>query len=133
MSLELIRLSDGRLARRMVMYIDSTQSLIVRAEYFSDGQCPAAELEDIRREYTALRAAVRAEAEYIAYAKKTAAGSPLYENKYAPSVAAASAWGFQAPDDSKPGKELLKALRDGEKHLLSRYPADYWRILAQDE
>ena len=131
MKTELIKMSDEALAARMAGYIDSAESLLVRCEYFAGLPCPEKELAEIRRDYSRLKASIREDAQYIAYTKQARTGSAVYETKFAPSVAGASAWGFTAPDDSLPGRELLESIEDGLGKLVSVFPADYWRILAQ--
>ncbi len=131
MKQELIKLDDTALAGRMVKYIEKSESLILRAEYYLGSPCPENELAEIRNDYKKLKAAVRADAEYAAYTKQIKAGSPLYENKFLPSVTGAAAWGFYAPDNCLADKELISALKDGLQKLKSVYGYDYWRILAQ--
>lgn len=133
MRTELIKLSDAALAARMAGYIEQTDSLLVRAEYYLGAACPADQLALIRNDYKKLKAAIRADAEYCAYTKQNKTGSPIYENKFMPSVCGAAAWGFYAPDSCTPDRELLAALNDGRKKLVSVFSFDYWRILAQDD
>lgn len=133
MDIQLIKFTDGALAKRMISYLDRTESLIIRAEYYQGKECPEAELALLRKDYVRLKKSIRADAEYIAYTRRSKSGSPLYENKFAPSVSAAAAWGLYAPDDCVPDKELIKSLSDSKVKLISEYPYDYWCILAQDD
>lgn len=128
---ELIKFTPEELARRMVGYIDATDSLIMRAEYFMGGVCPEKELEQIRKDYKKLKASIRADAQYAVHNKHSALGCAVYESRFMPSVTQAAAWGYDAPDDCFADKTLVACLKAGRKKLTAEFSEDYWRILAQ--
>ncbi len=128
---ELIKLTPEQLARRMVSYIDATDSLILRAEYFMGGDCPERELAQIRKDYAKLKAAIRADAGYAVHNKHSGVGCAVYESRFLPSVTQAAAWGYDAPDDCLADKTLIDCLKAGRKKLTAEFSEDYWRILAQ--
>ena len=129
---ELKKLTDKELAERICKYIRMTESLYVRAEYFCGAPCPEKELKEITSDYSKLRKSIKADAEYAAFGKNGAAGSAIYENRFAPTVLAAAAHGFYAPDGTEIDKNFIKALEDGQKALVSIFSFDYWRILADE-
>lgn len=131
MEKELKKLEDAVLAKRMVKYIEKTDSLLIRAEYYLGKDCPEQELCSIRRDYKALREAIKEDARQAVYSADGSLGSPVYENRFAPSIINAAAWGYYVPEDCVADKALLKALSDGRERLTESFSYDYWRILAE--
>lgn len=131
METKLEKLSDLLLAKRMSKYISMLQSIAVRAEYYSGGNCPEKEKNGLTDDYIKIRDAIREDARYLNYGKDKK-GSALLWDKYYPSVSEAAAWGLYADPDGNFDKEYFKSLSDAEKRLTKYYSYDYWRIIAEE-
>ncbi len=125
------KLTDEQLARRMSKYISTLQSIAVRAEYYSLGQCGEKELKELSNDYKKVRDSIREDSRYLNYGRDKK-GSPLLWDKYFPSVSEAAAWGLYADPDGEFNAEYLKSLADAEKRLTKYYSHDYWRIIAEE-
>lgn len=131
METKLEKLTDEQLAKRMAKYISMLQSIAVRAEYYSGGQCPEKERKELTADYIKVRDEIREDARYLNYGKDKK-GSALLWDKYYPSVSEAAAWGLYADPDGYFDKEYFKSISDAEKRLTKYYSYDYWRIIAED-
>ncbi|MEE1012260.1 MAG: hypothetical protein U0L11_09555 [Acutalibacteraceae bacterium] len=131
MEIRLEKLSDEQIAKRMSKYISMLESISVRAEYYSDGNCPEKERDELSSDYVKVRDSIREDARYLNYGKDKK-GSSLLWDKYYPSVSEASAWGLYADPDGKFDKEYFKSISDAEKRLIKYYSYDYWRIIAEE-
>lgn len=131
METKLEKLSDLQLAKRMSKYISMLQSIAVRAEYYSGGNCPEKERSELTADYIKIRDSIRKDARYLNYGKDKK-GSALLWDKYYPSVSEAAAWGLYAAPDGNFDKEYFKSISDAEKRLTKYYSYDYWRIIAEE-
>lgn len=131
MEIKLEKLTDEQLAKRMSKYISTLQSIGVRAEYYSFGQCGEKERKELSDDYKFVRDSVREDAKYLNYGRDKQ-GSRLLWDKYFPSVTEAAAWGLYADPDGEFGKEYFKSLADAEERLTKYYSYDYWRIIAEE-
>ena len=130
MEIKLEKLSDEQLAKRMSEYISTLESITVRAEYYSCGNCPEKERQELTADYVRVRDAIREDARYLNY-NKDKKGSVLLWDKYYPSVSEASAWGLYAAADGVFDKEYFKSISDAKKRLTKYYSYDYWQIIAE--
>ena len=85
MEMRLEKLTDEQLAKRMSKYIATLQSITVRAEYYSMGQCPEKERKELNADYVKVRDGIRADLNYLNY-NKDKKGSKLLWDKFYPSV-----------------------------------------------
>ena len=131
METRLEKLSDEQLAKRMSIYISTLESISVRAEYYSGGNCPEKERAELSADYIKVRDSIREDARYLNYVKDKK-GSSLLWYKYYPSVSEASAWGLYADPDGNFDKEYFKSISDAENRLIKYYSYDYWRIIAEE-
>ena len=131
METKLEKLTDLQLAKRMSKYISMLQSIAVRAEYYSGGNCPEKERSELTADYIKVRDEIREDARYLNYGKDKK-GSALLWDKYYPSVSEAAAWGLYADPDGNFDKEYFKSISDAEKRLTKYYSYDYWRIIAEE-
>lgn len=131
METKLEKLSDLQLAKRMSKYISMLQSIAVRAEYYSGGNCPEKEKNELTDDYIKVRDSIREDARYLNYGKDKK-GSALLWDKYYPSVSEAAAWGLYANPNGNFDKEYFKSISDAEKRLTKYYSYDYWRIIAEE-
>lgn len=125
------KLTDEQLARRMSKYISVLQSIAVRAEYYSLGQCGDKERKELSGDYIFVRDSLREDSRYLNYGRDKK-GSPLLWDKYFPSVSEAAAWGLYADPDGEYDAEYFKSLSDAEERLTKYYSYDYWRIIAEE-
>ena len=131
METKLEKLSDLQLAKRMSKYISMLQSIAVRAEYYSGGNCPEKERNELTADYIKVRDLIREDARYLNYGRDKK-GSPLLWDKYFPSVSEASAWGLYADPKGVFNKEYFKSISEAENRLTKYYSYDYWRIIAEE-
>lgn len=131
METKLEKLSDLQLAKRISKYISMLQSIAVRAEYYSGGNCPEKERNELTADYIKVRDLIREDARYLNYGRDKK-GSPLLWDKYFPSVSEASAWGLYADPEGAFNKEYFKSISEAENRLTKYYSYDYWRIIAEE-
>ncbi len=131
METKLEKLTDEQLAKRMSKYISMLQSIAVRAEYYSGGNCPEKERNELTADYIKVRDLIREDARYLNYGRDKK-GSPLLWDKYFPSVSEASAWGLYADPEGAFNKEYFKSISEAENRLTKYYSYDYWRIIAEE-
>lgn len=129
--INLEKLTDEQLARRMSKYISVLQSIAVRAEYYSLGQCGTKELKELSDDYKNVRDSIREDSHYLNYGREKK-GSRLLWDKYFPSVSEAAAWGLYANPDGEFSAEYFQSLADAEQRLTKYYSYDYWRIIAEE-
>lgn len=130
MEIKLEKLTDLQLAKRMSDYIFALQSIAVRAEYYSCGECPEKERNELINDYIKVRDSIREDARYLNYGRDKQ-GSALLWDKYFPSVSEASAWGLYAKPDGRFDKEYFESIAEAEKRLTKYYSHDYWQIIAE--
>lgn len=128
MMIKLEKLSDEQLALRMSKYIAMLESIKVRAEYYSAGQCPRKELDELENDYIKLRDSLRNDWQYLNFNRNS--GGRLLWDKYFPSVSEAAAWGMYADPKNGFNKEYFKSLDDTYERLTKYYSYDYWQIIA---
>lgn len=126
---KLEKLSDEQLALRMSKYIAMLESIKIRAEYYSAGQCPQRELDELENDYIKLRDSLKSDWQYLNYNKNS--GSKLLWDKYFPSVSEAAAWGMYADPVNGFTKEYFKSVDDAYERLTKYYSYDYWQIIAE--
>lgn len=126
---KLEKLSDKQLALRMSKYIAKLESIKVRAEYFSAGQCPKKERDELTADYISTRDSLKEDWQYLNFNRNL--GSKLLWDKYFPSVSEAAAWGLYADPDGDFDKEYFKSIDDTLKRLTKYYSYDYWQIIAE--
>lgn len=131
METRLEKMTDEQLAKRMSKYISLLQSIAVRAEYYSIGQCPEKERKELNEDYIKVRDGIREDAKYLNYGRDKQ-GSRLLWDKYFPSVSEASAWGLYADPCGDFTKDYFKSLAYAEERLTKYYSYDYWRIIAEE-
>ncbi len=131
MKTPLEKMTDEQLAKRISKCIASLQSIAIRAEYYSDGNCPEKEKSELAADYIKVRDMLREDAQYLNY-NKGKKGSVLLWDKYYPSVSEASAWGMYADPEGKYDKEYFKSISETKKRLTKYYSYDYWRIIAEE-
>ena len=129
MMIKLEKLSDEQLALRMSKYIAMLESIKVRAEYYSAGQCPQKELDELKNDYVKLRDSLKSDWQYLNFNKNS--GSRLLWDKYFPSVSEAAAWGMYADPENGFTKEYFKSIDDAYERLTKYYSFDYWQIIAE--
>lgn len=129
MEVRLEKLTDLQLALRMSKYIAAVESLEVRAEYYSGGNCPQKEFDELVGDYVKIRDSIREDAHYLNF-NKDKKGSKLLWDKFYPSVNEAWAWSLYA-DPEKLDKEYFKSLAEAKKRLTKYYSYDYWQIIAE--
>ncbi len=129
MGTKLEKLTDEQLAKRMSKYIAMTESLKVRAEYYSAGQCPQKELDELKNDYIRLRDSLKSDWQYLNFNKNS--GSRLLWDKYFPSVSEAANWGMYADPENGFTKEFFKSIDDANERLTKYYSYDYWQIIAE--
>ncbi len=127
--MKLEKLTDKQLALRMSKYIAMTESIMVRAEYYSAGQCPQKELDELKNDYIKLRDSLKSDWQYLNFNKN--AGSRLLWDKYFPSVSEAANWGMYADPENGFTKEYFKSVDDANERLTKYYSYDYWQIIAE--
>ncbi|MBQ2904752.1 MAG: hypothetical protein IJE48_10175 [Clostridia bacterium] len=130
MDIKLEKLTDLQLAKRMSDYIATLQSITVRAEYYSLGQCPEKERKELNADYVRVRDSIREDLNYLNY-NKDKKGSRLLWDKYYPSVNEAAAWGLYADPEGRLDKEYFKSVAIAEEKLTKYYSFDYWQIIAE--
>ena len=131
METRLEKLTDEQLAKRMSKYIATLQSITVRAEYYSMGQCPEKERKELNADYVKVRDGIREDLNYLNY-NKNKRGSMLLWDKYYPSVNEAAAWGLYADPEGGFDDEYFKSVAVAEEKLTKYYSYDYWRIIAEE-
>ncbi|MBQ2842028.1 MAG: hypothetical protein IJE72_03235 [Clostridia bacterium] len=131
MEIKLEKLTDEQLAKRMSKYIATLQSIAVRAEYYSLGDCPEKERKELNADYVRVRDSIREDLNYLNY-NKDKKGSKLLWDKYFPSVNEASAWGLYADPEGAFNKEYFESVSSAEEKLTKYYSYDYWRIIAEE-
>ncbi|MBQ3006468.1 MAG: hypothetical protein IJD78_02800 [Clostridia bacterium] len=130
MDIKLEKLTDLQLAKRMSDYIATLQSITVRAEYYSLGQCPEKERKELNADYVRVRDSIREDLNYLNY-NKDKKGSRLLWDKYYHSVNEAAAWGLYADPEGGLDKEYFKSVAIAEEKLTKYYSFDYWQIIAE--
>lgn len=130
MNIKLEKLTDLQLAKRMSEYIATLQSITVRAEYYSLGQCPEKERKELDADYIRVRDGIREDLNYLNY-NKDKKGSKLLWDKYYPSVNEAAAWGLYADLEGDFDGEYFKSIAVAEEKLTKYYSFDYWQIIAE--
>lgn len=130
METRLEKLTDLQLAKRMSEYIATLQSIAVRAEYYSLGQCPEKERRELNSDFVRVRDGIRGDAHYLNY-NRDKKGSKLLWDKYFPSVNEASAWGLYADPEGEFNKEYFDSVAAAEEKLTKYYSFDYWQIIAE--
>ena len=125
---KLEKMSDEQLAMRMSKYIAMLESIKVGAEYYSAGQCPEKELDELKNDYIKLRDSLKSDWQYLNFNKNS--GSRLLWDKYFPSVSEAAAWGMYADPENGFTKEYFKSIDDAYERLTKYYSYDYWQIIA---
>ena len=130
MDLKLEKLTDLQLAKRMSEYIATLQSITVRAEYYSLGQCLEKERKELDADYIRVRDGIREDLNYLNY-NKDKKGSKLLWDKYYPSVNEAAAWGLYADPEGDFDGEYFKSIAVAEEKLTKYYSFDYWQIIAE--
>ena len=128
--MKLEKLTDLQLAKRMSDYIAMLQSIAVRAEYYSLGECPEKERNELTDDYIKVRDSIREDMNYLNY-NTDKKGSRLLWDKYYPSVNEAAAWGLYAKPDGAFDKEYFKSIEEAETRLTKYYSYDYWQIIAE--
>lgn len=131
METRLEKLTDEQLAKRMSEYIATLQSITVRAEYYSMGQCPEKERKELNHDYVTIRNGIREDLNYLNY-NKDKKGSKLLWDKYYPSVNEAAAWGLYADPEGDFNINYFKSIAVAEEKLTKYYSYDYWRIIAEE-
>ncbi len=131
MAVNLENMTDEQLAKRMSKYISLLQSIAVRAEYYSLGECPEKERSELDADFLKVRDGIREDAKYLNY-NRDKKGSRLLWDKYFPSVSEASAWGLYADPFGELDAEYFKSLEAAEERLTKYYSYDYWRIIAEE-
>lgn len=126
---KLEKMSDEQLALRMSKYIAMVESIKVRAEYYSAGQSPQKELDELKNDYIKLRDSLKSDWQYLNFNKNS--GGKLLWDKYFPSVSEAAAWGMYADPENGFTKEYFKSLDDTYERLTKYYSYDYWQIIAE--
>lgn len=127
---KLEKLTDLQLAKRMSDYISMLQSITVRAEYYSLGECPEKERNELTNDYIKVRDSIREDLNYLNY-NKDKKGSKLLWDKYYLSVSEAAAWGLYAKPDGAFDKEFFESIEEAESRLTKYYSYDYWQIIAE--
>lgn len=130
MEIKLDKMTDLQLAKRMSEYIATLQSIAVRAEYYSLGQCPEKERRELNADFVRVRDGIREDAHYLNY-NRDKKGSKLLWDKYFPSVNEAAAWGLYADPEGEFNKEYFKSIEEAEEKLTKYYSFDYWQIIAE--
>ena len=130
MNIKLEKLTDLQLAKRMSDYIATLQSITVRAEYYSLGQCPEKERNELNADYVRVRDGIRDDLNYLNYNKEKK-GSKLLWDKYYPSVNEAAAWGLYADPEGDFDDEYFRSVAVAEEKLTKYYSFDYWQIIAE--
>ena len=130
MDFKLEKLTDLQLAKRISEYIATLQSIAVRAEYYSLGQCPEKERKELNADYVRVRDGIRDDLNYLNY-NKDKKGSRLLWDKYYPSVNEAAAWGLYADPEGDFDDEYFKSIAVAEEKLTKYYSYDYWQIIAE--
>lgn len=131
MEQKLEKMTDESLAKRMSNYIAQIKSIQVRAEYYSLGQCPQKEADELSADYNKIRRKIQDDALFL-NCNKDKAGSKLLWDKYFPSISEASAWGLYAEIENGLNDEFIQSLKEAEKRLTKYYSYDYWRIIAEE-
>ncbi len=126
---KLEKLSDKQLALRMSKYIAMLESIKVRAEYFSAGQCPEKERKELNCDYISTRDSLKEDWQYLNFNRNS--GGKLLWDKYFPSVSEAAAWGLYADPEGDFTKEYFKSIDDALERLTKYYSYDYWQIIAE--
>ena len=126
---KLEKLSDKQLALRMSKYIAMLESIRVRAEYFSAGQCPQKERDELTADYILTRDSLKEDWQYLNFNRNS--GGKLLWDKYFPSVSEAAAWGLYADPEGDFDKEYFKSIDDTLERLTKYYSYDYWQIIAE--
>ncbi len=127
--IKLEKMSDKQLALRMSKYIAMLESIQVRAEYYSAGQCPQKEKDELTADYIKVRDSLKFDWQYLNFNKVS--GSKLLWDKYFPSVSEAAAWGLYADPENGFTKEYFKSIEDAHERLVKYYSYDYWQIIAE--
>lgn len=127
--IKLEKLSDEQLALRMSKYIAMLESIKVRAEYYSAGQCPRKELDELINDYVKLRDSLKSDWQYLNFNRNS--GSRLLRDKYFPSVSEAAAWGMYADPENGFTDEYFKSIDEAYERLTKYYSYDYWQIIAE--
>lgn len=123
------KLSDKQLALRMSKYIAMLESIKVRAEYYSAGQCPEKERKELNADYVWVRDSLKEDWQYLNFNRNS--GGKLLWDKYFPSVSEAAAWGLYADAEGDFSKEYFKSIDDAYDRLTKYYSYDYWQIIAE--
>ena len=112
---KLEKMTDKQLALRMSKYISTLESIKIRAEYFSAGQCPEKEREELNADYISTRDSLKEDWQYLNFNRNS--GGKLLWDKYFPSVSEAAAWGLYADPEGELNKEYFRSVDDALERL----------------
>ena len=126
---KLEKMTDKQLALRMSKYIAMLESIKIRAEYFSEGECPKKEHDELIADYVSTRDSLKEDWQYLNFNRNS--GGKLLWDKYFPSVSEAAAWGLYADPEGDFNREYFKSIDDALERLTKYYSYDYWQIIAE--
>mgnify|MGYP003301812042 FL=1 len=126
---KLEKMTDKQLALRMSKYIATLESIKIRAEYFSAGECPKKEHDELIADYVSIRDLLKEDWQYLNFNRNS--GGKLLWDKYFPSVSEAAAWGLYADPEGDFNREYFKSIDDALERLTKYYSYDYWQIIAE--
>lgn len=124
--MELNRLPDYELAKRMVEYIDRVTRLQESiARYLESTGYNRIQAEYIKEQYKQLKNELRKDADYLDLLRNRN-GSELYKYVFTPSIREAAAWGFTVPVNSRIGQQMFSAVSEARYKLTKYYSLQKW-------
>ena len=134
--MELNKLSDQQIAKRMVEYIERTQKLLddVTAVRSRSEENNLQINKDILEEYAKLKQEIRTDAYYLNLSQNIKVKKiDIYEGYFAPSIREAGALGFCAKTNSRIDQNLYDAIDAVSYRLTKYYNLSEWQIIANGE
>lgn len=127
-TMELKKMSDQELAQRMVDYIERLDQLAHEISNYIE--CKAADAEYIKREYRALKQAIRQDSDYVSK-QRNKDGSELYIYYFSPYMKEADAEGCTVPVNARIDFNMFSAVRTAHYKLTKCWSLEEWKQAAQ--
>ena len=128
--MELKRMSDKQLAKRIVDYVERIDELErAISQYIHANNRPDELITYIRYEYRQLKEELREDAHYVDLLKNRE-GSTLYMAEFSGSISEASAWGFREPINARINQQFYSAVADARYKLTKYFSLARWKEIA---
>ena len=122
-------MSDTELASVMVNYISRTRNLMdIITKYIKHPDDKTISPENIKNEYSKLKAELRTAANYVDLVRNHKGGQ-LYMRSFSPSIREASAFGFTVPVNAAVNHKMYYAVEEANYKLRKYKPLEEWEEL----